>query len=75
MASQRRLYVVYVWDEQLYDGWRREKSEEQIMKTVAVSEAQAIRNIKHRLGLTNSNMECYGRGYYRETKLRAVPVY
>ena len=68
-------YNVSILHKQIYDGCREVETEEFIGSTYAVSERQAINNIKYRNKISNSNMECYGVGYIRTSQLVARRAY
>lgn len=75
MAQSKKRFLVTMWEEQTYYGRPTTTSEERTAGvTYAVSERQAISQIKHRMGLKNADLECHGSGYYRKTCFQANPM-
>ena len=82
MAKEKRRYMIFKVDRQIYDGTRvvvtkYNKQDDEIYFTSAQSAGRALSNVKFRereKGNILKDGECYGPGYERKTIWEAEEV-
>ena len=75
-TKPKKQYKVFMCHTQYYDGGRIDEWETELGTTYAVSENQAINNVKYRLGIKPRDCYCDTGGdlYSRESDFRAERI-